>query len=172
MKIFSLENSNSLSLKCLKNNCMITSKIIIDINSKVFILKGECLNGHYVECKLNNIRIYDILATINKLSFFCNKCNKKLSEVYNNNHCNECKKIYCNICIKNHLNEKNNNIKEECINPKTFNICQKHNKKNNCICEDCKYNISDDCKKEDIHKFHNIKFYLNLIPDKNKKKQY
>ena len=151
---------------------MITSKIIIDINSKVFILKGECMNRHYVECKLNNIRIDDILTKINNLSFFCNKYYKKPSEVYNNNHCNECKKIYCNICIKNHLNEKNNNIKEECINLNTFNICQKHNKENNFFCEDCKYNICDDCKNEYVHKFHNTKSYLNLIPNKDKKKQY
>jgi len=129
MKIFSLGHSNSL--KCLKNNCMITSKIIIDINAKVFILKGECMNRHYVECELNNIRIYELLTAINNLSFFNNKYYKKPSEVYNNNHCYECKKIYCNIYIKNHLNEKNNNIKEECINLNTFNICQKHNKENN-----------------------------------------
>lgn len=131
---------------------MIISKIIIDINSKVFILKGECMNRHYVECKLNNIRINDILTKINNLSFFNNKYYKKPSEVYNNNHCNECKKIYYNI--------------------NTFNICQKHNKENNFFCEDCIYNICDDCKNEYVHKFHNTKSYLDLIPNKNKKKQY
>lgn len=101
--------------------------------------------------------------------FFCNKCHEKLNEIYNNNQCNECKNIYCNICIKNHINEKNNNIKEEFINLNTFNSCQQHNKKNYFFCEDCKYNICDDCKNEDVHKFHNIKSYLNLIVDKNKK---
>lgn len=68
MKIFSLENSNSL--KCIKNDCLITSKFIIDINYKDFILKGECMNGHYFECKLNNFYFDGILKTINSVSFF------------------------------------------------------------------------------------------------------
>ena len=77
MKIFSLENKNSYYLKCLNPNCKKPSKIIMSFNYNDFILKGECMGGHYFSKKINSNKIEPIYQKVlksNSISFYCNEC--------------------------------------------------------------------------------------------------
>ena len=164
MKIFSLKNKNSYSFKCLNPNCEKPSKIIISLNYNNFILKGECMGGHYFSKNLNFIEkdaIFQKVQKVNSISFYCNECCEELNEHKNKYKCDKCKEIFCNKCIDSHLKSKKINNKTEYV--LNYNsICKIHNKKYNYFCNDCKMNICDDCWNLDIHKSHEFKNFLKL----------
>ena len=181
LKLEEIINQNDKNLNQIKivvydinkanNDNLIESKEIICptcnenvlINLKDYQLEMKCKNNH-----INKISFKDFNKKIDSSKFFCNKCNKKRCDIYNNELylCLQYNINLCPLCKSQH--GQNHDI----INYDKKNyICNKHNDNFTKYC--CNKNIYIKCEKE--HKSHNNIYYDGIFPDnieKNDLKEY
>ena len=132
-------------------------KAIFEINDYKIIC--SCENGHSINM---TIKEYENTQKID-LSKYINGENKiNANNSYYNEMfiCNNCKIQLCPSCCHIH------DTRHELINYDSKNyICEKHKEIYDSYCKICKINICMKCQKE--HKKHDIKYYGEILQDKN-----
>ena len=108
------------------------------------------------------INEYEQTQNIDLDKIFCNKCNAKKSNTYENKMylCNICKIRLCPLCQSKH--DKSHNAINYDFKHST---CEKHNELYNSYCKDCKTNICVKCQKNHIQ--HDVIQFGMIFPDKD-----
>ena len=150
-------NTSKYTPKC--SECGNIIKFKIDYNT--FNVSVECKEGHNNEL----VPFKSFNDKYIKPSFLykciCSKCFYKLDDNSVNYKCNICNQLFCQNCINYHDKKTKHNSKVNYIYQ--YQLCQIHNEKYSFFCETCKINICMKCK--DLHEGHNLKNFLDIIPN-------
>ena len=162
MNILVTENTNiekDLIIQSKEIICPYCNKYIhMDIENYKISLYG-CENGH----TKNDILLSEFKNTqfINFSKIFCGNCNKKRSNIFQNemHRCLDCKINLCPLCRHNH-NNSHAIIKYDLVNY----TCQEDNDSFTGYCETCKKHFCMSCEVD--HSDHEIIEFKNIIPKK------
>ena len=145
---------------------------IKEINTIQMEITYECLKCG-IRKKLINEYMKTMIQYSNNLkkSKLCYNCSSK--DEQNMKYCLKCDKIICLNCTYIHIKTSDNKCKlDYIINYNEKNIkCKLHPKrKNKCFCEDCNFNLCDECidDKDQDHTFHRKIYFEELNERINK----